>query len=274
MQQLKADLHVHSTASDGVLTPSAVVRLALERGLSVIALTDHDTLSGIAEAQEAASGTDLEVVPGVEVSSEGSWGDLHILGFYVDPADPLLNERLRAMQESRAGRARRMVEELARLGMVLSWEEIEEMAGGQSIGRPHIARALVNNGYISSIGEAFERYIGREGPAYVPRMRLTPRQVIAAIRGAGGIAVLGHPAYSDAVGMVEELVSCGLQGLEVYYAQHSPEDIQVLLNLCRRYGLLATGGSDFHGPAHGEGAPLGSVPIPAACVQQLRQAAG
>jgi predicted metal-dependent phosphoesterase TrpH len=274
MQRNKADLHIHSTASDGVLTPSALVHLALERRLDVIALTDHDTLAGLPEAQLAVAGTDLEVIPGVEISSEGSWGDLHFLGFYVDPANSFLKERLQAMRESRMGRARQMVEKLAQLGMPLEWEEVQAQASGQSVGRPHIARALLEHNYIADTGEAFERYIGRDGPAYVPRMRLTPAEVIEAIHRAGGVAVLAHPAHSGAVDRVEEFVAYGLQGLEVYYPEHSTEDREALLDLCHRHRLLATGGSDFHGPAHGKGAPLGSVHVPVECVTRLRQAAG
>ncbi len=268
------DLHIHSTASDGVLTPSEVVRLALERGLSVIALTDHDTTEGVAEALAAAAGTSLEVIPGVEVNSEGDWGDLHFLGLYVDPANPFLNERLRAIREARLGRAQRMVERLAEIGLPLQWEEVQALAGGESVGRPHIARALLNRGYISSIAEAFERYIGREGPAYVPRLRLTPPEVIEAIHRAGGIAVLAHPAASGAVDQIPQFVEYGLEGLEVYYPDHSPRDVALLLDLCRQYDLLATGGSDFHSPGYEEGAMLGSVYVPWECVEALRKKAG
>lgn len=273
MQRNRVDLHIHSTASDGVLSPSEVVRLALEQGLSTIALTDHDALSGIPEAQAAALGTGLEVIPGVEVNSEGSWGDLHFLGFYVHVGSPLLNERLQAMREARIGRARQMIENLARLGMPLDWEEVQMLAGGESVGRPHIARALVSRGYVTSTRQAFDRYIGRNGPAYVPRLRLTPGEVIEAIRQANGVAVLAHPAYSGVLDRIAEFVSYGLQGVEVYYPEHSPQDIQALLTICRKYDLLATGGSDFHGPHHSEGAPLGSVYVPEECVLRLRERA-
>jgi predicted metal-dependent phosphoesterase TrpH len=274
MQPNLLDLHIHSTASDGVLTPSEVVRLALQRGLSAIAVTDHDTLDGIEAAQAAAAETDLEVVPGVEINSEGGWGDLHFLGFYVDPADTVLNERLRRMREARVVRAQEMVRALAKLGMPLEWEEVEGLAAGQSVGRPHVARALFSRGYVSSEKEAFDRYISREGPAYVPRLRLTPPEVIEGIQGAGGVAVLAHPACSGVLDRVEEFASYGLQGLEVYYPGHSPEDTHALKDLCRRLDLLATGGSDFHAPGGAEGAPLGSVYVPWECLLQLHRAAG
>jgi len=246
--------------------------LALERGLEVIALTDHDTMSGLSEAQAAAADTSLEVIPGVEINSEGEWGELHILGFYVHPDHPFLNEQLQAVREGRARRARMIVDRLNGLGLRLDWEEVQALASGPSIGRPHIAQALLNRGYIASLGEAFERYIGREGPAYVPRLRMTPPEVIHAIREAGGVAVLAHPAHSNVTGRIEEFVGYGLQGLEVYYPTHSPHDVAALLNLCRRFGLLATGGSDFHGPAHAEGVLPGTVNVPLRCVEELRRA--
>jgi len=267
------DLHIHSTASDGLLTPSEVVRVALDRGLTTIALADHDTLGGVPEALAAASGTRLEVIPGVEINSEGSWGDLHFLGYGVDPDHPFLKQRLEAMREARLGRARQMVERLGELGLHLDWQEVEALAGGESVGRPHVARALYNRGYVGSIQEAFDRYIANDGPAYVPRLRLTPAEVLEAIRRAGGVAVLAHPAHSGATHMIPELVPLGLQGLEVYYPHHSPRQVQMLRAMCRRYGLLATGGSDFHAPGHEEGAPIGTVFVPLDCVAQLKQAA-
>jgi len=249
--------------------------MALERGLAVMALTDHDTLAGVAEAQQAAAGTGLEVIAGVEVSSEGEWGDLHFLGYYVDAENGPLREKLQAMRDARVGRARRMIERLGEMGMGLEWEEVGALAGGESVGRPHVARALLNRGYVRTTQEAFDRFIGNDGPAYVARLRLTPPQVIQAIIGAGGVPVLAHPAHSGpaAVEHVPEFVAHGLRGVEVYYPDHSLEEIEMLLGLCREYGLLATGGTDFHGPGIAEGAPLGSVYVPLECAERLREAA-
>ncbi len=220
MKTGRVDLHLHSTASDGLLTPSEVVRSALEAGLVAIALTDHDTVAGVEEAQRAAQGTGLEVIPGVEINSEGEWGDLHFLGYYVDPHDRFLRERLEAMREARLGRARKMVRKLAQMGMPLDWEEVRALAGGESVGRPHIARALLQRGYIASTQEAFDRYIGNDGPAYVPRLRLTPPEVIEAIHRAGGVAVLAHPAHSGVVDRIPEFVALGLQGVEAVSYTH------------------------------------------------------
>ena len=273
--QNRVDLHIHSTTSDGVYTPSEVVHLALERGLATIALTDHDTLGGVAEAQQAAVGAGLEVIAGVEINSEGVWGDLHFLGYYVDPESAPLRERLRAIRDARVERARKMLERLGQMGMMLEWEEIRALASGDSIGRPHVAQALLNRRYVQTLQEAFDRFIGLDSPAYVPRLRLTPPEVMQTITEAGGVPVLAHPAHSGAatVGRIPEFVEYGLRGVEVYYPHHSPEQVEVLLGLCREHGLLATGGSDFHGSGIEGGASLGAVYVPPECVERLREVA-
>jgi predicted metal-dependent phosphoesterase TrpH len=274
--QNRVDLHIHSTTSDGVYTPSEVVHLALERGLATIALTDHDTLGGVAEAQQAAVGAGLEVIAGVEINSEGVWGDLHFLGYYVDPESAPLRERLRAIRDARVERARKMLERLGQMGMMLEWEEIRALASGDSIGRPHVAQALLNRRYVQTLQEAFDRFIGLDSPAYVPRLRLTPPEVMRTITEAGGVPVLAHPAHSGAatVRRIPEFVGYGLRGVEVYYPHHSPEQVEMLLGLCREHGLLATGGSDFHGSGIGGGVSLGSVYVPLECVERLREMAG
>jgi predicted metal-dependent phosphoesterase TrpH len=271
----RVDLHIHSTASDGTLTPSEVVRLALARGLRVIALTDHDTVSGVAEAQ-AAAGTEIEVIAGVEINAEGGGTPLHMLGFYVDPQTPSLTEKLRTMRDARLERARKMLERLRELGMPLAWEDVQALAGGESVGRPHVARALLDRGYVATVREAFERFIGPGCPAHIPRLRLTPAEAIRAVVEAGGVPVLAHPAHSGpaVVERIPEFVGYGLRGLEVYYPRHSPDEIEMLLRLCREHGLIVTGGTDFHGPDSEEGAPLGSVYVPTECAERLREAAG
>ncbi|MCS7179395.1 MAG: PHP domain-containing protein [Anaerolineae bacterium] len=271
-QQNCVDLHVHTTASDGSLTPTEVVRLALAQGLRAIALTDHDSVAGVAEAQAAARGTDLEVIPGVEISSDWPVGDFHILGLYIEPRNGPLGERLAAMRAARVGRARKMLERLTALGMPLEWEEVLPSVNGCAIGRLHIARAMLRRGYIRSLQEAFQ-YIGRYGPAYVPRLRITPVEAIGLIRQAGGVAVLAHPTASGVAEHIPTLASLGLQGIEVFYPEHSFENIKALLRLARQYRLLVTGGSDFHGFEPGMGAPLGSCGVPARRLPFLRQAA-
>lgn len=274
LQQGRVDLHIHTTASDGSLTPAEVVRLSLEQGLAAIALTDHDTVEGLVEAWAAAKGTGLEVVPGVEISSDWPVGDFHILGLDVDPRDGPFNERLQSMKAARLQRARKMLNRLAALGMPLEWDEVARFCNGNcTVGRLHIARAMVHRGYASDVHEAFQRYIGRDGPAYVPRLRMTPVEVIGVIRRAGGVAVLAHPVASGVAEHIPTLASLGLQGVEVWYPAHSPEDVRSLLRLARQYRLLVTGGSDFHGFGLDTGAPLGSVNMPLRLLRRLQQAA-
>lgn len=241
--------------------------------MRVIALTDHDTVGGVVEAQRAAVGAGLEVVPGVEINSEEAGGELHFLGYYVDVENVSLRERLHDMRVARLERGRRMVERLCEMGMVLDWDEVQRLAGGETVGRPHVARALVEQGYVETVREAFERFIGRDGAAYFNRLKLAPWEAIETISQAGGVAVLAHAAHSGpaVVDRVPEFVSYGLRGLEVYYPEHSPEDVEMLLELCDKHGLLTTGGTDFHGPT--VGAPLGSVYVPLECVERLREAA-
>ena len=249
--------------------------MAIERGLSTIAITDHDTLAGIGEAQQAASGTPLRVVPGVEINAEGAWGDLHFLGYFVDPENENLQERLQANRDARRERARKMVRSLTDLGMPLTWGEVQALTDGGTIGRPHIAQALLNRDYVETLEEAFERFIGRDGPAYFPRLRLEPPEVIQTILEAGGVPVLAHPAHSGpaAVDAIPDLVRLGLRGIEVHHPDHSVEDVERLLELARAYGLIATGGSDFHGPDVDRGGALGSPSAPPGCAEQLRGAA-
>jgi predicted metal-dependent phosphoesterase TrpH len=247
--------------------------LALERDVQVLALTDHDTVGGVAEAQQAAVGTGLEVISGVEISSEGEWGDLHILGYYVDPTSDVLQELMQAMRDARLGRARKMVQRLAELGMPLEWEEVQSLAGGDSVGRPHVARALLHRGYVVTLQDAFDRYLANGGPAHVPRLKVPLSQVIQTILKAGGVPVLAHPGhYQTALERLPKFVGYGLRGLEVYYPDHTPHEIESLLRLCREHDLLATGGTDFHGPGAEEGAPLGSIDVPSECVDRLREA--
>jgi predicted metal-dependent phosphoesterase TrpH len=269
------DLHIHSTASDGTCTPSEIVHLAIELGLSAIAITDHDTLSGIREAQQAASNTPLEVVPGVEITAEGAWGDLHFLGYFVNPENETLRERLQANRDARRERARNMVRRLTDLGMPLAWSEVQALTDDGTIGRPHIAQALLNRDYVETFEEAFECFIGRDGPAYFPRLQLEPHEVIQTIVEAGGVPVLAHPAHSGpaAVDAVPDLVRLGLRGIEVYHPDHSPQDVGLLLEMSRAYGLIGTGGSDYHGPGVDRGGELGSLSTPPGCVEQLRKAA-
>ncbi len=265
------DLHIHSTASDGEYTPTQLVEMALQRGLSVISITDHDTTEGIDEALKAAEGTSLEIIPGVEISVDIPHREVHLLGYYIDHHNPTLQEQLSLLRRSREERARGILEKLAALGLPLRWERVVELAGKGSIGRPHIAQAMVEQGYVSTIKEAFDHYIGREGPAYVERYKMSPLEAIGLIEEAGGLAVLAHPI--GVIDLLPSLVKGGLVGLEVYYGSYSAEEIDALLSLARRYELIPTGGSDFHGPSVLEGVEMGAVCVPRESVERLKKLA-
>ncbi len=246
------DLHVHTTASDGTMTPEEVVFHAARQGLRAIAVTDHDTVDGVEEALEAGSRAGIEVVPGVEIGVDYP-GEMHILGYFVDPHNPRLQRGLSLLRRYREERNPRMVEKLRGLGFDISIGEVAEAAGGNVIGRPHIAAVMKQKGYVRDFDEAFELYLGAGKPAYVKKDKLTPREGIELVTAAGGIAVLAHPKYLEVSGdkslqaLIEELVGYGLEGIEVFYTTHTPEETDRYFNLAERNGLLVTGGTDFHG---------------------------
>lgn len=268
---MKVDLHLHTTASDGRLSPGEMVRLAAERGLEVIAITDHDTIDGIAAALEAAiSYPSLRVIPGVEVNTDIPHGEIHILGYFIDYESEELRRTLEGLRNSREVRAQRMVEKLAELGMPVSWPRVQEIAGGASIGRPHVAQAMLECGYISSLQEAFTKYIGREGPAYAEREGLSPQQAVELVAKAGGPPFLAHPAgIDDLEGLVLQLKGAGLVGLEVYYNGYAKGTIDRLLAVASKHSLITSGGSDFHGLEGGNETPPGGIDVPFSCVEQL-----
>jgi predicted metal-dependent phosphoesterase TrpH len=263
----RADLHVHTTASDGQYTPEQLVEMARALGLRAIAITDHETTLGAEPARQAAEGSGLCVVPGVEISTEAPLGEVHMLGYFVEPGNGL-ESRLQELREGRVVRARKMVQRLAALGMPLAWEHVREYAAGDSVGRPHIARAMVEKGYVADTDEAFALYIGSRGPAYVPRLRVAPVEAIRMICEAGGVPVLAHPLY--AVSVVHNLARAGLQGLETSYPGYSEEEVRSLARIAARYGLVQTGGSDFHGPEISS-IELGAATVPYETVQELRR---
>jgi predicted metal-dependent phosphoesterase TrpH len=267
----RIDLHTHSTASDGQLRPSEVVRFARQLGLTTLALTDHDTTDGVIEAQQAGAELGLEVIAGIEINSEGEHGDAHILGYFVDPSEPCLQEPLEAIRDARVGRAKGILKKLGEMGMPLEWKRVMAIAGDAvSIARPHVARAMVEAGYVASTQEAFDKYISNDGPAYVNRFRLTMSEAIGLIHGAGGVAVIGHPAQSKLVHLIPQLVQAGLDGIEVFYPDHTPEQQAELLEMAARYNLVVTGGSDFHTLADSSHGMLGSVEVPTNVVDKLK----
>lgn len=253
------DLHSHSTASDGTLAPAEVARLARTCGLSGWALTDHDTIGGIAEAAEESARLGIDFLAGIEISAEFPHpGTLHILGYGVDPESPVLRDMTRQLLEGRDNRNPKIVTKLQELGVAISMEEVEREAGKEAnseavIGRPHIAAILHRKGYVSSIKEAFNKYLAPGGLAYFDKERLSPRRALEMIRESGGIAVLAHPVQlrleNDAQleRVVKDLVDLGLQGIEVIHSDHTAADVERCTRIAEKFSLIRTGGSDFHG---------------------------
>jgi predicted metal-dependent phosphoesterase TrpH len=249
------DLHAHSTASDGTFPPADVVRLAKEAGLVGLALTDHDTVAGLAEASAEASRLGLAFVPGIEISAipPVDNGTLHILGYGIDPQNAVLEEMARQLIDARDNRNPRIVARLRELGVDVTMDEALAQAQGGVMGRPHIAALLVKKGVVKTIKQAFDEYLGQGGKAYFDKERLTPRDAIGRIRQAGGLPVVAHPIQlrtsNDAQlqQVIKDLVDLGLAGIEVIHSDHGPAEVEKYTGLADRYNLLKTGGSDFHG---------------------------
>ena len=271
------DLHVHSTFSDGSFIPEDLIHRAVEEGLYAMALTDHDTVGGIPRFLAAAEGKPVVPVPGVEISADFSPGTMHMLGYFFDPKNETLNSRLQWLREGRDARNQEILHKLIRLGLHISWAEVKKYAEEDVVGRPHFAQALLARGYVANKDEAFERYLGKGKPAYAERRRLTMKDSIDLISGAGGVAVLAHPftlklPSKQLKDLVRELRDFGLAGIEVYYSEHTTSMQREYLKLAKEFGLVATGGSDFHGaltPDIALGRGFGSLKIADDIVAQL-----
>ncbi len=268
---MKADLHLHTTASDGRYSPEDLVGKAAGTGLEVVAITDHDSVDGVAPALKAAqSFPSLKVIPGVEIGTDVPDGEVHVLGYFINYVDAGLVAKLADLRDSRKTRARKMIAKLANLGVSIEWERVQEIAGSGSVGRPHVAQAIMEKGYVQSIKEAFIKYIGRDGPAYAEREKMTPQQVVELVVSVGGLAVLAHPAdIEDIEEVIPRLQRVGLAGIEVYYNAYGNSTVQHLASLARNHRLIATGGSDFHGLEHITETPMGGVDIPQECIDRL-----
>ena len=260
---MKADLHTHSTASDGELAPAELVQRAARQGLTLLALTDHDTAAGLAEAQETARRFGLSFIGGVEISTDVPTGELHILGYGIDPDCGQLAAALKQFRRASIRRLALMLERLRLLGVDLNEASIVPRGNEHSVGRPHVARALVAGGHVGTISEAFELFLAEGRPAYVRKERARPADVIGLIRRAGGLPVLAHPlGVHDLDLLLPVLIAAGLAGLECYYAEYDVEQRQLLAQLADDHGLLVTGGSDFHGDRMHQLRAFGSVDIP------------
>jgi len=262
----RVDLHTHTTASDGTLTPRELVRAAARRGVGVLAITDHDSTAGLADATvEAAREPAMTVVPGVEINCDAEGAEVHILGYLFDHEAGWFQDFLREQRAERTARIHRIVARLAELGLPLDVAEVFAIAGEAAAGRPHVAAAMIKHGYVRSVREAFDRYLKSGAPAYVARRHLAPADAVRVIRRARGVPVLAHPGLAGRDDLLPALVEAGLMGIETYYPEHSAADVERYLELCRRHDLVATGGSDFHGDRKGN--ELGSPVVPRAAWQ-------
>jgi predicted metal-dependent phosphoesterase TrpH len=256
------DLHTHSTASDGARAPREVVRAARELGLAALALTDHDTVDGLAEARAEGQALGVRVVAGIELSAVEDDIETHVLGLHLQDTGRL-DAQLRGLRAMRLTRAERIVSRLNELGVRVTLEDVLSQSGGGAVGRPHIARALINDGWATDMRDAFDRYLGNGKAAFVAKDRLSIGDAIAMIHGAGGLAILAHPGQSGNRKRIEMLVGLGLDGVEVRHPSHNSEDVARLLALVEHFRLVPSGGSDWHGVAEG-GRTLGMMRVPMA----------
>ena len=269
------DLHTHTVCSDGTLAPAALVKLAHEVGLEALGITDHDSVGGIAEAAEAARVQGMTLIPGVELSSSFEDHELHLLGYFVDVTDDRFLRQLEELAARRETRAHRIVERLNATGIEVAFERVRAIAGTGSIGRPHVARALMELGIVGTVAEAFDRYLSKGRPGYVPRAQFEPEDAARLVLDAGGVPVLAHPLTTgDPEGVARRLLPVGLRGFEVYYSEYDRRTQGDLLAIAERWDLIPTGGSDFHGPNFRPGRDLGKPDVPAETVALLREAAG
>ena len=276
----RIDLHLHTTHSDDSQTPAEVVRLAHEAGVSALAITDHDITTGLPEAIAAGQELGIEIIPGIEISSRHGESELHVLGYFLKWQDAQLNERLMTLRESRHRRNPKIIELLQAAGIDITYDEVRAVAGSDSIGRPHIARVLMDKKVVTTAKEAFDRFLAEGKAAYVPRDLPAPVDAIRWIKDAGGLAVLAHPTWvktteGTLTDLASQLKEQGLDGVEVHYSTHTPRQTRTYLSLAKQLGLLVTGGSDFHGmtkPDIEVGTGKGSLHVPDHLLPKLKDA--
>jgi hypothetical protein len=264
------DLHSHTTASDGTLGPAELVREAVRRGVRVLAVTDHDSTEGLAEAMaEAAHHPPLQIVPGIEINCDVEGAEIHILGYCMDYETPWFQDFCRRQREERRARILRMVDRLAELGMPIDPEAVFAIVREGSAGRPHVAQVMLARGYVKTVREAFDKYLGSGKPGHVPRVKLTPADAVRLIRKARGVPVFAHPGLADRDELIPDLLAAGLMGIESYYSEHSAAQTASYVQMCRDLRLVPTGGSDFHGPRVRAGS-LGVPRIPMVVWEELK----
>ncbi|KPL03799.1 MAG: hypothetical protein AMJ73_05210 [candidate division Zixibacteria bacterium SM1_73] len=270
MQKKWIDLHIHTTASDSLLIPSEAVEIAKKCGLSAISITDHDTIGGFLEAQEKADELGIELIPGVELSVAYKGEDFHFLGYLIDHENPEFLKKINSFREERSVRGEKMVEKLNELGIDLRKDTVKAIAGNGSVGRPHLADALVKEEFVHTYDEAFARYLGYHAPAYVPKKYLTPKEAIELIHLVRGVAVFAHPGTSRSPHAVYDFLEMGLDGIEAYHSQHDGKMTTHYVNLAKKLGLIYTGGSDCHGRRKGK-VLIGTVKVPYRCLEMLKK---
>jgi len=276
----RIDLHLHTTHSDGSQTPAEVIRLAHEAGVSALAITDHDITTGLPEAIAAGQELGIEIIPGIEISSHHGESELHVLGYFIKWQDAQLNARLMTLRESRHRRNPKIIELLQAAGIDITYDEVRAVAGSDSVGRPHIARVLMDKNVVTTAKEAFDRFLAEGKAAYVPRDLPAPVDAIRWIKDAGGLAVLAHPTWvktteGTLTDLARQLKEQGLDGVEVHYSTHTPRQTRTYLSLAKQLGLLVTGGSDFHGmtkPDIEVGIGKGSLHVPDHLLPKLKDA--
>lgn len=270
------DLHVHTNFSDGTFSPKEVVEYAKKVGLSAIAITDHDTVDGVASADDEGKKLGIEIIPGVELSCEvqtAEKSEMHILGYFVDWKSENFKEALNKFRAARQERANKMTKKLEEQGVLIKKEILDKMGGEKSIGRLHFAKAIVESGFAKNIQEVFRKYLNPDRPAYVPKFKLSPEDAIKLIKSAGGIAVWAHPYYVhySNSGLIENLARAGLGGIEVWHSRHSASAARTFKQIADKFDLVATGGSDCHGPYGQDSALMGTVKVPYSVIEELRK---
>lgn len=268
---MSIDLHLHSTASDGSLTPEQVVELASHLNLKTISLTDHDSVEGLPSAIEASKRHAVEVIPGIEMSSDVAGRDIHVLGYYLDYNDPELKKILVKLRDNREKRISGIISKLNEMGYEIDAEDVRAEAKDGSLGRAHIAKAMLRKGFIDNIQEAFDRFIGRQGPAYVEKSALSVIDIIKIINEFGGVPVLAHPGISGVDDKIVGFKEAGLLGLEAYHSEHTPDQAMKYASLAKKLGMIITGGSDCHGLGSSRGLIIGSVYVPDNCIDELKR---
>jgi predicted metal-dependent phosphoesterase TrpH len=270
MQKKWIDLHIHTTASDSLIAPKEAVEIAEKCGLSAISITDHDTIDGFSEAKQRADELGIEIISGVELSVAFMGDDFHLLGYLIDYENPEFLKKINSFREERSIRGEKMVEKLNELGIDLRMETVKAIAGNGSVGRPHLADALVKEEFVHTYDEAFARYLGYHAPAYVPKKFLTPKEGIDLIHLVRGVAVLAHPGTSRFQQVISDFLEMGLDGIEAYHSQHDRTITTQYINLAKKLGLIYTGGSDCHGRRKGK-VLIGTVKVPYKCLEMLRK---